>query len=418
MSVHSCRLLRPKNGEYDRRKRGTYRLRWRIKATTKTFQRQMLEGSVAGVLPVVDNDGNNNWPLPRHGDLYDLASVPAYNESTPYYAGGFTSETESCVYADHFIVNFLDDDQKIADVDVLYTPLQPGEDPLHRTQTDPLKRPAKWHWESESYTKPADRDVFGRPYVNACGKSFDRPPVLPKTRGVHVARFNVADQNAAIALSKTYEGAVNYSEWSFWDSENPEPVRSVICRYVRSFETMHECPISYVPVEMAFVYANDGETWDSRDLNEGFGYFEEDTAQTYGYATATADFESTDATVAVSTLVVLKDSTGSTYGTLGATIANNMALSGLAGDQVPVLWSVDEDPDAWVLDEPVVKKVDNEPSYINAVDKNGDRVAEPVLLRRNGLRLPEGMIGNFITGRLNPEVNFNSLNDLLSPPQE
>lgn len=46
---------------------------------------------------------------------------------------------------------------------------------------------------------------------------------------------------------------------------------------------------------------------------------------------------------------------------------------------------------------------------IEAVDKNGERVSEPVLLATNGTKLPDNQVGNMIEYRTKPYVNYSGL---------
>lgn len=396
MAVASSRIERAASASFDRRNRGSYVAIYRVRTDSKMGVKQIIEASTTAA----------PHPLPLKGDAYDLSAV---------YGSG---EADAHSYAMNFEVDFEDANRQIALITVSYTPLEPGETPRSRTETNPLNRGAVYHWESETFQRIVDRNVDGVPIVNGASKTFDRPATIEESRPLLVAKFNVANQDAAIATTRKYDQAVNLVAWTLF-TEDIEP-RAALCKYARSGETQFENGIEYVPLELVFAFAEEGSNWDLSQVNEGYGHHEESDGQTYGYGFAASNYTTNTQNITLTDSVVVSgtENAPSTVPNpdydAGVTPAKQL---GKAGDQLSLAFV----SGAWAAAEPTAKTENGRKVYKKAKALNSDGtessddVSEPILLYSSGVRLPEGMVGNFVTNRVRREVNFNALNATLSP---
>jgi hypothetical protein len=221
-----------------------------------------------------------------------------------------------------------------------------------------------------------------------------------------MAQFNVATLNAAYVLQNTYSGATNSTAWTFLTPN--AGARTFYCRYMRSGKVVTEGANSYYPMEAAFALKEDGGVWDARDLNEGYGYWEEDDGQTYGYGAATSNFTTSTNPIPLTGAKIVVNNASASVPTSVAQPAP--PISGLSGDQLSLVYI----SSAWAVGEPTAKDTSNAKNYIKAKDKDGESVSEPVLLYQSGVKLPEGMQGNYVTGRLLREADFNNLNAIFT----
>lgn len=403
MAVTDCRIERSIAASIDNRNRGTYNARYRVLTNSNMGAKQVLNGCLAANLAANGVDGNPNHPIPNIGASYDLTGMYGSGEADPYsYALSYACAPE-------------DDSHRLYHIDVTWTPVEPGEDPNSRTITVPTNRGARFHWDTETVLKIADRDRSNQPVTNGAGRSFDRPVQLEKDRPLLVARFNVGSLSTAVELTQTYAQAVNSTAWTYI-SPNPA-ARTVVCRSARSGELTTEGNVSFYPMEFVFAFAESGETWDEKILNEGYGHYVIADNQTYGYGFATSDYTTSTDPIPLSDSVIIVNNNSATAPTSVPQPAT--PISGKAGDQIPFLLTLA--PSTWAISEPDRKsRANGEPIYQTAreLDEAGaettDKVTEPVLLYANGCRLPEGMVGNYITKRLRREVNFNNLNAYLT----
>ena len=402
MAITDCHIDRSLSADIDNRNRGTYSARYIVetnRAESKMGAKQVLNGCLAANLITNGSNGSPNHPIPNLGAAYNLTALYGTGESDPYsYALSYHAEPDAGNAYRYYI-------------DVNWTPLSPGEDNDSRTKEDPEDRGARFRWDTETYLVPVDRDRKGQPYVNGAGKSFDRPPQIERQRPLLVVKFNVASLDETVTLVQTYGQAVNSVPWTFFTPD--AAARTVKCQSARSGDLVTEQSYSYYPMEFIFAFAESGETWDERSLNECYGHYEEADGQTYGYAFASANFDENDSSIPLTGGVVVAGSQ-----TAPSSVANpTPKLSGLAGDQISIVY----ESSAWSVGEPVAKvdasgrKVYRKAKTLDASgNETSDDVASPILLYGTGVRLPEGMIGNFISGRLRREVDFNGLNSYLT----
>jgi hypothetical protein len=393
MAVTSCKLRRARSCTFDRRNRGAYQVEYDVR-TNSLMGPKLVANQALTAVP---------HALPGLGEDYDFESILGTGEKDQYsYALDYTVEVDDSDN-NHFVIT------------VNFTPLEPGETPEQRTTADPENRGARVFWDSETVMEIADRDKDGRPIVTGNNRPFDRPPQLEEDRPLLVARFNVGTLAACVGIQQTYSKAVNSIPWTYI---TPNPAaRTIWCKSAKSGELVTEGSYSYYPIEMIFAFAEEDDNWDLRILNEEYGHYKIAPSQTYGYAFATSDFDTSDDPITVTGGVIIENTASVSVPT---SIAQpTVEVSGKAGDQISMIYT----GGSWKVGEPSPKlKSNGEPVSQKAyeIDENGveDKtkpMSSPVLLYANGCRLPEGMIGNFITSRKRREVNFNALNSYLIP---
>lgn len=390
MAVTSCTLRRARSCTFDRRNRGSYQVEYDVRCNSIMGPNLVANGALSA----------SPHALPALGADYDYESILG------------TGEKDIYSYALDYSVNVDDDDSKHFVITVNFTPLEPGEKPEDRTTVDPENRGAKYHWDVETVMKIADRNRLNVPITNGAGRSFDRPVQIERDSPLLVARFNVSTLATALSLTQTYSQAVNSVAWTFL-SPNPA-ARTVLCKSARSGELTTEGAYSFYPMEFVFSFKETGETWDEKILNEGYGHYVMADGQTYGYGFASSDYDASDDPIPLTGVVLIANPGSVSTPTSVPQPATD--LVGLAGDQITLRYA----SSAWSVSDPLPALNGSQLIYKPAkeIDENGvvttNPVSEPILLYANGCRLPEGMLGNYVTERIRREVDFNGLNTYLA----
>lgn len=246
-TVVSCTLDRETaSASVDERNRGTYQLRWIVKTNGKMSSRAVAQGALTA----------SPHPLPSQWATF------AYQGDTDPYS-----------YARPYLVTPDPKSVVLYYIDVTYSPLEPGEAPGIANVT-PTLRPAIADWDTEVYTDYVDRDISGNEIVNKCGKRYDDPIEVERTRGVLVVEFNVATLAAVIAHNLTFELATNSSGFTIFGTAIGE--RQAFCRSVQSQRQQTEGGTIYYTEIYRIVFKKPGETWLRGIAERGFQHFKKD----------------------------------------------------------------------------------------------------------------------------------------------
>lgn len=355
LQVTDCRILRSHNGQFDARNRGTYAAVWRVKAEVVGEPDTGQHFGARGIANSALTAGPH--PLPAHGEAYDLTDV-------------MQDEADDYSFAQNYDVQFLEENRRLADITVTYTPLGPGETPASRRETDVTQRKAQFWWSRESYARLVDQvqvedpnnpgQTIWVPFTTATGEVWDRPPQREATRGVLVMEFPLPSLSAVASFDRRFSNSVNATEWTFTDPDTGQQFtagpREALCRYVRSQKRVFEPPLTaggapqrYYSVELGIVFAGEGEDWDLEVLHEGYMHYEEDAG-------------------------------------------GNPQLDGQGAPK------------------PAVRAKLLNPDTLEPTD---DITPVPVLLRENGTRLPQNTVGAPRKGRAYPEIDFAELNQFI-----
>lgn len=245
MAVSECAYdrVQPASAAFDERNRGQYQVRYQVLTDSQMGPQSVANGALT----------SSPNPLPSLWSSYS-----------------YKGDSDNHSFARDFNVSFaenIDSGQKWH-IDIGYRPLDSGETSSDVSNTNPLIRPASYVWESEVFIERLERDIFGNAIINKAGDGYDIPLEQEETRGVLVASWSVGTLANTISLNRTYENTVNSATFL------GAPVRTVLCREMKSSPQQTESGTTYYQMRARFSFREDGKTWDRGILERGYRFLE------------------------------------------------------------------------------------------------------------------------------------------------
>lgn len=168
----------------------------------------------------------------------------------------------------------IDDSDRVFEAIVTFSTKAPDEGAPEEIH-NPLERPPEWGFEFQGVEVEMVKDANDKPVLNSAGRPFQQQPTDTIFSVVMNVSHYVAESLYPLALVRQYAGAINTDQYSLCGFVMP----AFTTRFIPAGAREHrEGGITCVQVAWKFELRdplpnqqNDGEQWDSRLLDCGYG---------------------------------------------------------------------------------------------------------------------------------------------------
>ncbi len=194
------------------------------------------------------------------------------------FAKTYTVERDLKCQTRYFVtVNY--EPAKPGELPDIVNPTTPNMSPIKAT-ANPLARAPVFWWDRELTSKTSTVQGAGNyAILNGADDFYEDLVEHDYARSLLVVEFPVANNNAFIDLSRTYDHSVNLQAWTF-KLLTYDP-RTVHCREVSCSPMITEGDYRYYTVTMRFAFAPLGKTWDTQLPQMGHTYYTKKSDGTY-----------------------------------------------------------------------------------------------------------------------------------------
>lgn len=241
-SVQSCTLQRVQpNTTLDEKNRGHYTLKYDVVTDGIMGHGAVTDGALT----------SSPHALPSWGQTYS-----------------YQGDTDATAFAQRYEIESVPEVQSRYVITVNFDPI---EGDVNQFDPNPTERPAIVWADKETFTQFIYKDAEDKAILNKCGRPYIDGYEEEDTHGVIVVEFNVLTLAEVIQYQRFLRRATNSTDWTFLGVTIP--ARTAIARDVSSGQPITEGAYTYYRLSIRFVFADDGEKWDKKFLEQGVQYF-------------------------------------------------------------------------------------------------------------------------------------------------